>query len=209
MKRIVILIFSIVISSLLMESTAMIRKRNEEILFQQDHIDNVNRTIAEKFSKTNCYDPNKNYRYINILYVGYIGNGFDKNQVYEDFPDNFYSIFIRGKGKTRYLFNIALVCEEDGKLVAFVSEYGGMSCVSQYKESVFYNYQKLAYLLLGKEITILFNFFPMSGHRYLGIDNNGNKYLINEEINPITISPFEEITDEEWKNSVIPIYYSK
>lgn len=209
MKRIVTLFFSIVISSVLMESTAMIRKGNEERLFQQEHINNVNRTIAKNFSKTDCYNPNKTYMYINILFVGYLGDAFDKKQVYEDFPNNFYSIFLRGKRKTRYLFNIALICEEDGRLVAFVSEYGVMSCVSHYKESVFDNYQKLAYYLLEKEITILFNFFPMSGKRYLGIDNNGNKYLINEEIKPITITPFKEISDEEWKSSLMPIYNNK
>lgn len=209
MKRIVTLIVSIVISSVLMESTAMIRKGNEERLFQQEHIDNVNRTLAEKFIKTDCYDPSKAYEFINILYVSYLGDGFDKKQVYEDFPDNFYSLFLRGKGKTRYLFNIALICEEDGKLVAFVSEYGVMSCVSLYKESVFENYQRLAYFSLEKGITKLFNFFPMSGKRHLGIDHNGNIFLINEEINPIIITPFEEITDEEWKDSVMPIYNSK
>ena len=107
--------------------------------------------------------------------------------------------------RTRYLFNIALICEEDGKLVAFVSEYGVVSCVSHYKESVFDDYQKLAYLSLEKGIYKLFNFYPMVGTRYIGIDSNDNKYLINEETNPITITPFEEMTDEEWKDSVMPI----
>lgn len=67
MKRIVTLFFSIVISSVLMESTAMIRKGNEERLFQEEHINNANRTIAKNFSKTDCYDPDKTYMYINIF----------------------------------------------------------------------------------------------------------------------------------------------
>lgn len=205
MKRIFLQTFTIVFYSVLVTSTSMIRKGNEEKLFQQEHIDNVNRTIAERFSKTDCYEPDKTYKYINILFVGYSGDVLDRNQLYKDVPKNVYSIFLIGKGKTRYLVNITLICEEDGKLVAFVSEYGVVSCVSHYKESVFDDYQKLAYLSLEKGIYKLFNFYPMVGTRYIGIDSNDNKYLINEETNPITITPFEEMTDEEWKDSVMPI----
>ena len=204
MKRIIILALTIVISSVSMISTAMIRKNNEEILFQQEHIDNVNRTIAERLSKTDCYEPGKTYRYINILFVGYLGDVWNKNQLYEDVPNNVYSIFFRGRGKTKYLVNIALICGEDGKLVAFVSEYGVVSCVSHYKESVFDSYQKIAYLSLEKGINKLFNFYPMSGSQYIGVDNKNNKYFINEKTNPITISisPLDEMTDEEWKNAL-------
>lgn len=216
MKRFFSLTLTIVISSVLMTSTAMIRKGTEEKLFQQEHIDNVNRTIAERFSKTDCYEPNKIYRYINILYVAYYGDILDRNQLYKDVPNNVYSVFYRGKGKTRYLDNIALVCDNDGKLVAFVSEYGVVSCVSHYKETVFDDRQKLAYSCLEKDIYKLFNFYPMSGSRYIGIDNNDKKYVvdnnykINEKtLNPITITPLDEMTDEEWKNSfniILPLF---
>lgn len=212
MKRFSLFTLAIVISSVLMTSTAMIRirKGSEELLFQQEHIDNVNRTISERFSKTDCYEPNKKYRFINILYVAYYGDFLDRNQIYKDVPNNVYSSFLRGKGKTRYLFNIALVCDKDGKLVAYVSEYGIVSCVSHYKETVFDYRQKLAYSCLEKDIYKLFNFYPMSGSRYIGIDNNGNKYVIDDNYklnekttNSITITPLEEMTDEEWKESVL------
>jgi len=215
MKRFSLFTIAIVISSLLMTSTAMKRKSNEELLFQQEHIDNVNRTIAERFSKTDCYEPNKVYRYINILYVAYYGDFLDINQIFKNVPNNVYSTFLIGKGKIRYLYNIALICDKDGKLVAFVSEYGVVSCVSDYKETVFEGYQKLAYHCLEKDIYKLFNFYPMFASRYIGIDNDDNKYLIDEDkvyeetTNPITITPLEEITDEKWKESISPLYSSR
>jgi hypothetical protein len=53
----------------------------------------------------------------------------------------------------------------------------------------------------------------MFGSRYIGIDNDDNKYLIGndfkiyeETTNPITITPLEEITDEKWKESISPLY---
>ena len=87
-----------------------------------------------------------------------------------------------------------------------------VSCVSDYKESVFDDYQKLAYSCLEKDIYKLFNFFPMSGSRYIGIDNNDNKYVVDDNykinektLNSIIITPLDEMADEEWKNSVMPI----
>lgn len=201
MKRIITLTLLIIFSSLF--ATAKNRRENKEVLFQQEHIDKVNKILVEKFSRTDCYETNKKYLFINILFVAYYERDFaDKEQICKDIPQNVYSIFI-GKGRKRYLMNIALICEEDGKIVSFVSEYGRMMCVSQYNESIFDSYQKIAYLSLEKGINKLFNFFPMNGLQYIGVDNNNNKYLINEKTNPnaVTISSLDEMTNEEWKNT--------
>lgn len=210
MKQNLTLYLIIVFLSLFTFSAA--RKRgNEEKLFQQEHIDDVNRTIAERFSKTDCFKPDKNYLYINILWTDYLGgDAWDRNKVIEDVPNNLYSVFFRGKGKTGYLVNNVFICEEDGKLVAYVSEYGVISCVSQYKEFVFSDYQRLAYLLVENGVNKLFHFFPLSFAQYIGIDNEGKKYYIyeNYENEDITITPLEDMTDEEWTDCLIKIWGS-
>lgn len=203
MKQNLTIFFIIVFLSVFTFSAA--RKRgNEEKPFQQEHIDDVNRTIAERFSKTDCFKPDKTYLYINIVWAGYLGDVWDRSQLYEDVPNNLYSIFFRGKGKTRYLVNNAFICEEDGKLVAYVSEYGVVSCVSHYKEFVFSDYQKLAYVLVEKGIFKLFQIFPLTMFQYIGIDNEGKKYYIHEN-NDITITLLEDMSDEEWIDSLIKV----
>ena len=174
-------------------------KIKEKIVLQND-IEKINGIIAERFSKTDCYEK-KEYLYINMLNVNYAGDCFDRQQICEDIPllRNVTSIFI-GKGKKKYLQNITLICDQKGNMVAYITEYGNVVCVSHYQKTVFDSFQRLAYMSLEKGIDKLFGLGPMSIHQYLGVDKNNTVYYINDREK--TITPLDEMTDEEWKNAL-------
>lgn len=170
--------------------------RDRHLPFKQQDIDKLYKNISKWFEKTDCYEPDENYRFITVYYIYYTGDYMNKEQISQHF--NEYAEPIYTRGRKHLLMNETYICNKKGKFVAW-RDYSSGSCISGFKESAFEREQQIVNMCIEKEIKYLYYFTPMILGNYLGIDRNNRVFIYRDAGDKYLLTPLKEVTNEEWK----------
>lgn len=171
-------------------SISFVRDNNGPI--KQSEIDKMNKKILRNFKKSDCYDPNRDYKIINVLYVSYSGDYFDRKTACERIEDYVKPIY----RKRRLIDFQSFICCDNNRLVAHSENYH-IYCIPNLS-GAFLDDQQLIDLLMEKNIKRLYILFSMALGDYLGVDYDGKLFLIKRDNGKIESYPVEELDDEEW-----------